>query len=192
MNKLFIGAGVIILAFLIIGGGILLFLTQKSEKPVPENTQATETVVTVGEKAPEVAFVTFDGKELRLSQLKGKPVMLWFTATWCPTCWAGAQVLAERISEIEKYNLQIVVLKLFENLGYPGISIEEWGRKFAGDAFFSKNWFFGDASRETSFLYDPKGFPDIYFLIDKEGVIRAIDTAPSATIEKIINFSKSP
>lgn len=146
---------------------------------------------TVGEEAPEATFFTVNGEQLTLSEFQGEPVMFWLVATWCPTCSAGVKVLAERISEIEKYNLQIITLKIYNNLGYPGPSIEEFGKDWAGEAFNSSNWFWGDASREASFTYDPKGFPDIYYLIDKEGIIRAKDTAPSATINKIIDFAKS-
>jgi cytochrome c biogenesis protein CcmG, thiol:disulfide interchange protein DsbE len=40
----------------------------------------------VGAVAPEVAFTTFDGVGIRLSELRGAPVVLNFWASWCVEC----------------------------------------------------------------------------------------------------------
>ncbi len=40
----------------------------------------------VGQPAPEFALATLEGDVVRLSGLRGKPVLLVFWATWCPRC----------------------------------------------------------------------------------------------------------
>ena len=52
----------------------------------------------VGAQAPEIAFVASDGKEHKLSEFRGRPVMLFLFASWCPTCVYGTQELARQFS----------------------------------------------------------------------------------------------
>ena len=40
----------------------------------------------VGDKAPNFELQTSDGDKIMLDELKGKVVMLQFTATWCRVC----------------------------------------------------------------------------------------------------------
>lgn len=43
-------------------------------------------LVAVGDRAPDVDLVLEDGTTTKLSDLRGKVVLLQFTATWCPVC----------------------------------------------------------------------------------------------------------
>src|SRR5687768_2549925 len=45
----------------------------------------------VGDAAPDVEFATYDGKRVRLSDYKGKYVLVW--ATWCGPCIAAMPTL---------------------------------------------------------------------------------------------------
>lgn len=53
-----------------------------NKEQLVENNEA----VTVGSKAPNFTLSKVDGKEISLSDFKGKTVLLTFWASWCPTC----------------------------------------------------------------------------------------------------------
>lgn len=43
-------------------------------------------IVKIGQQVPDFSMTTADGKTVRMADLKGKIVMLQFTASWCSVC----------------------------------------------------------------------------------------------------------
>ncbi len=148
-------------------------------------------VIRIGAPAPDMAFTTVDGRAYRLSDFRGQPVMLWLFTTWCLTCSAATAAVDENYDRLHQAGLQIIQLKLHENLGYSGPTTKEFAARYAGSRASATGWLWGEASREMSFTYNPNGYSEIYCLIDKDGILRDVAQAPNVTMEKIMTFAKS-
>lgn len=64
----------------------------------------------VGETLPDHVFVDLDGRTLKLTQLRGKVVVVHFWATWCPPCrreLPGMERLAQQLDG-DKYAILAV------------------------------------------------------------------------------------
>ena len=62
---------------------ILFALCSLSGKAQEVAADSTGYIVRVGEMAPNFTITLTDGKKVTLSELRGKVVMLQFTASWC-------------------------------------------------------------------------------------------------------------
>lgn len=69
--------------------------------------EATE--VTEGKAAPDISFVLSDGSEAKLSDYRGKPVLINFWATWCKPC-VEEMTAFEKLKE--NYGDDITILAL--------------------------------------------------------------------------------
>jgi thiol-disulfide isomerase/thioredoxin len=139
-------------------------------------------------KAPEASF-TIEGREYSISEFKDRRLMLWFLSTWCSTCIQAVKALEAKKSELEASGMQIVVLKNHQNGGYPGPDIHDFINQFAASLSDTSNWMIGDASAAMGVTYNPRRYPDVYFLIDETGMVVAVEGAPAVTLDIIMNFA---
>jgi peroxiredoxin len=64
----------------------------------------------VGSRMPDVQLVE-DGRELRTSELLGRPVAWFFIrGNWCPLCMAQSKAIAERYREIEALGAEVALV----------------------------------------------------------------------------------
>jgi thiol-disulfide isomerase/thioredoxin len=61
---------------------------------------------------------TIGGKQVSLESFKGKPLVLWFMATWCPTCVGQAGAIKQISSEYgNKISVLVIDLWAIQNIG---------------------------------------------------------------------------
>src|SRR3569832_1026140 len=71
---------------------------QDSEPPVPK-----------GKPAPDITVQGMNGKPVKLSSLRGKPVFLDFWATWCPPCRASLPH-TQKLAKLHGKNITVLAI----------------------------------------------------------------------------------
>lgn len=113
--------------------------------------------------APQFEIKTFDGQTLRLADLKGKPVVLNFWASWCIPCRDEAPALQ---ALWEKYRDQGLVV-----IGVDYVDTDPEAKKFMQE--FGVTYPTGaDVGTIISSKYKITGVPETYF-ITREGKLLA-------------------
>ena len=71
---------------------------------------STGYIVRVGEMAPDFTITLTDGKQVSLSSLRGKVVMLQFTASWCGVCRKEMPFIEKDIGLRHKNNADFALI----------------------------------------------------------------------------------
>ena len=70
----------------------------------------------VGQPAPEVSLMLLDGTPFKLSESKGKIVVLDFWATWCAPCMQTMPLVEKAIAEFDPDDVQLISINLQESV----------------------------------------------------------------------------
>ena len=100
-----------ILGFAVVLIATMLFIGSNITRKRQAEARRTGALVpgqVIGVQAPEFKLTSLDGKPLRLSDLRGKTVVLNFWATWCPPCKVELPWLVDLQKEYGPQGLQIV------------------------------------------------------------------------------------
>jgi peroxiredoxin len=68
--------------------------------------------VSEGEAAPDFAALALNGKTVKLSELRGKVVMLDFMASWCGACAATLPEIRELHKQFDRSKIEVVSISL--------------------------------------------------------------------------------
>ena len=119
--------------------------------------------LSVGKKAPEVVSQDLSGKKVKLSDYRGKVVVLDIWATWCPPCRAMIPHERELVKRLKG--------KPFALISISADDKKETLTKFLGETPMPWTHWWNGASGGIIEDWEVKFFPTIYVL-DAKGVIR--------------------
>jgi cytochrome c biogenesis protein CcmG/thiol:disulfide interchange protein DsbE len=117
----------------------------------------------LGQPAPEIDLETLDGERMRLSELRGRPVLVNFWATWCIPCRDEFPLMADVYAAHAADGLEI--------LGVVHDDTADGARAFATD--MGATWPMLLDTEDVAWNdYIGVGMPTSFF-VDRDGVIRA-------------------
>ncbi len=116
----------------------------------------------IGNVAPEFSLVNSDGKLVSLSDLRGKPVLINFWATWCPSCQLEMPYLQQVYNDWSGKGLALFAI----DSGESPAKVREF---FAANHLSLPVLF--DFTGSTSDKYGVSAIPSTFF-IDGSGVIK--------------------
>ncbi|WP_318502620.1 TlpA disulfide reductase family protein [Bacillus sp. T3] len=121
------------------------------------NTNSQKTGIEVGNKAPDFELKTLTGDSVKLSDYKGKKVMLNFWATWCPPCKAEMPEM-QKFYVSNKENVEILAVNMDPKNDVAGF-VKNGGYTFPIllDEKNEVNQDYGIVSIPTTFFIDEQG-----------------------------------
>ena len=166
---MFAGLSLLSLVVLIACGEEETKKTQAPQQSPKQQQQTTVQQIAVGKEAPDFTLQSMDGKEVKLSDYKGKKVYLKFWASWCGPCKKSMPELMELAAKPDR---DFEILSVIA----PGIQGEKTVEQFP-------QWFQDQGYKDIPVLYDTKAttfqayqvrsIPTEY-LIDSQGKIGKI------------------
>jgi thiol-disulfide isomerase/thioredoxin len=118
-----------------------------------------------GHPAPDFALVDIDGKIVKLSDLRGKPVLINFWTTWCPPCRAEMPDIETVYQRHKAEGLVVLGVDVQEERDTVSGYLQKGGFTWTflldqtGDTFFGK--------------YRGAAFPSSFF-VDRDGVVQDV------------------
>lgn len=175
-------------------GAALAVAGEHGEKPGEKHgDMKAKARAELGKPAPDFTLKDVDGKEHKLSDQKGKVVVLEWTCCECPFVMRHQKQQKTMQKTFAEFDGKDVVWFAIDSTnpdfkdGYPDEEIKEWAES---DDVNLPYPVLRDADGKVGHLYGAKSTPHM-FVIDKEGVLvyeGAIDDDPSGSKDEATNF----
>ena len=182
---MFAGLSLLSLVVLIACGEEETKKTQAPQQSPKQQQQTTVQQIAIGKEAPDFTLQSMDGKEVKLSDYKGKKVYLKFWASWCGPCKKSMPELMELAAKPDRDFEILTVIA-------PGIQGEKPVEQFP-------QWFQDQGYKDIPVLYDTKAttfqayqirsIPTEY-LIDSQGKIGKIQFGAISNADAEVAFKE--
>ncbi|MEM8856974.1 MAG: TlpA disulfide reductase family protein [Chloroflexota bacterium] len=166
-----IGLLCVIAAFLIFGGRLFDDADNTSEGLTPFDVAGA---VQAGQAAPDFTLITAEGEQITLSELRGRPVIINFWATWCAPCRFEMPELQETFEDYAGNDLELLAINREEDKAqidqfFVELSADE-GIEFTFPALL-------DSQAKVAESYGVFNMPTTFF-VDAEGTVSAVHFGP--------------
>lgn len=129
-----------------------------------KDTSGAEVGLREGQMAPDFTLKNIDGKDVKLSEYRGKVVLLNFFGVWCPWCVKEMPGFANVYNEYKEKGVELLVV----DVGDSKMTLLNY---LKSNNFEIKPVL--DSQEQVSALYKISGFPTTY-VIDEQGVTQKI------------------
>lgn len=126
-----------------------------------------------------------EGKKVKLSDLKGKIIVLDFWATWCGPCRSSFPNMQKLVNDYKNHNVEFLFIDTWE--GNQEEKVKNKVTEFLKDKNYTFNVLY-DFTSEVSKQYKIKGIP-AKIVIDKEGNIISANSSEE-NIKELIEENK--
>ena len=155
-----------IIGFILLSGGERI-----DHSTMPGWTDKTKVQIgtSVGDSAPDFQLTDIDGKLLSKSSFKDKPLLIWFTTTYCVPCQVGAEEVKRLDADMggNVFNVMMVFIDQREEL----VDLYGWKVNFGNE-----DWYIARGHDQLIQDYQIR-FLDTQYLLDRDGVIRNFDNS---------------
>ena len=144
---------------------LVLLVTGCSAGPEPldgESPTAPVEGTQVGNLAPDFQLQSLDGQTVSLGNLRGKPVLINFWATWCPPCRGEMPYIQEIHEEWSDKELMVLAINIGESSSKAEDFMQSYNLSFT---------VLLDTKQDVAQRYNITGIPTTFF-IDKDGIIQ--------------------
>ena len=129
------------------------------------NDTLGEVAVTT-DKYTDFLVTTLDGRELRLSDLRGSIVMVDFWSSWCPPCRAEAPVLVEAYDRWSKLGVEFVGISIWDTESEVQDFLTRHGITYPNAI---------DDQGDLAVEFGVKGIPEKFFVNPKGEIVRKVN-----------------
>jgi len=147
----------------------------------PRKTAAIEIGTRIGDRAPDFTLPTIDGKEISLSQFRGKAVMVNFWESSCSACASEMPDIQAVFDTWSRDDLEILAVNVGERAAFVQSFIDSKGLTFPALL---------DSDEAVSKMYQISTIPTTFF-IDADGIIKRIKSGRFTSQSEIENMLKS-
>ncbi len=144
---------------------LVLLLASCSAGPEPLDGKSPAVPVKgtqINNLAPDFQLQSLDGQTISLSDLRGKPVLINFWASWCPPCREEMPYLQEIYEEWTDKGLVVLAINIGESSSTAEEFIQSYNLSFT---------VLLDTEQDIAQRYNITGIPTTLF-IDKDGIIQ--------------------